>query len=194
MSVARRRRWASWVHVDGSRASLVLVSLQNSERLVFSIDPEAAARVAEHAWFPTCGYAATRPPDAPTKNLYLHWVVLGITGGLGMKTHVDHINRDRSDNRRANLRIGTARANHHNQRRQSKYGPCIYAASKPGFFNVRMRFGKTRVFHPCFGRLADAVRCRDLYLAVAQAVDDGRRLPPDKAELKAISDSVRATR
>jgi HNH endonuclease len=81
-----------------------------SVRAYSQVDQVDAARVLEHRWrLIQSGYAQRRA--AP--EISLHRFILGLTQGDG--TVVDHINRNRLDNRRINLRIGTTSLNAQNR-------------------------------------------------------------------------------
>lgn len=68
-------------------------------RALALIDDEDAALVDGHSWHLSGpGYAAAKIKG---KEVYLHRLLTGATKGQ----EVDHINRDRLDNRRANLRL-----------------------------------------------------------------------------------------
>lgn len=69
------------------------------------IDPEDYEKVSKHNWFiDGAGYARG------AKNLRIHQFILDIPKGM----EADHINGNRLDNRRANLRIVTRRVNAQN--------------------------------------------------------------------------------
>ena len=74
-----------------------------------TVDLDDYERVIAHRWYLTSrGYATASV--GKNKSIFLHGFVvgrLGETDGL----HVDHINRDRLDNRRANLRVVTVSEN-----------------------------------------------------------------------------------
>lgn len=73
------------------------------------------AHIAEHSWcLGPGGYAvrSIRLPDRRRRHLLLHRAVVGLE--VGDPRNVDHINRDRLDCRRANLRIVPRGANQQN--------------------------------------------------------------------------------
>lgn len=73
--------------------------------------------------------------------LYLHRVLLNAKPGQ----YVDHINGDRSDNRRANLRLCTQSQNCMNSRKQNRptssiyKGVCFYKSRNKWVANIRIR-------------------------------------------------------
>lgn len=71
------------------------------------VDAADADDVGRWAWYLNSnGYARHRNPHrSRPKYLYLHRYLMGM--GLGDGLFVDHINRDKLDNRRSNLRIVT---------------------------------------------------------------------------------------
>lgn len=75
------------------------------------VDLEDAAQ-AEHRWYSDQGYATRRRPRNEGR-FYLHREILGLA--QDDPRHGDHINRDRLDNRRANLRIATMAQNRQNR-------------------------------------------------------------------------------
>jgi hypothetical protein len=80
------------------------------------IDCEDYLIVREYTWNrnSVSGYvqAMTRDGRANTKHVYLHRALLGLNDSSGK---VDHINGNKLDNRRCNLRICSLSQNHHNK-------------------------------------------------------------------------------
>lgn len=81
--------------------------------LEYAIVDECDAHLAEHAWRRTNGYA-TRICPGNRNPVYMHREILGLAKGDGYMV-VDHINRDRLDNRRSNLRLVTVAENCRNR-------------------------------------------------------------------------------
>lgn len=114
--------------------------------------------VSSHGWFvDSCGYPCTNIERKPVR---LHRILLpSVPGGLV----VDHINRNKLDNRRGNLRVVTQKQN------------CLNASLKPSnksgvsgvFFDKRAHRWRAQIYpggktihlgtYECF---ADAVRVR----------------------------------
>jgi hypothetical protein len=75
------------------------------------VDPADADLVESYRWYSSHnGYAMSTARGRPT--LRMHRLVMGL--GPGDPRRVDHINRDKMDNRRANLRLVTTAENGQN--------------------------------------------------------------------------------
>jgi hypothetical protein len=92
------------------------------------LDAKDADRFGHLAWYLTgTGYAAREQQrDRQRTRIYLHRAILGLTYGDGFQA--DHINCDRLDNRRENLRVVTNAENKQNKR--------LYSNNKSGFRGV----------------------------------------------------------
>ena len=76
------------------------------------IDDEDADLVRRYRWFCNGRYACTSIGGRPNRRtLYLHRLIMNAPEGL----EVDHINFDKLDNRRANLRLVTRSQNEQNR-------------------------------------------------------------------------------
>lgn len=77
------------------------------------VDTEDYERVSQHSWHVKDGYAVTkaRLPNGKRANLQMHRYVLGTTDPYII---VDHIDRDRLNNCRSNLREVTPKENANN--------------------------------------------------------------------------------
>lgn len=79
-----------------------------------------AADVLAHSWYahlsPSGPYARA---NLGHRHVYMHRFILGAVAGQ----HVDHINHNRLDNRRSNLRLCTATQNAHHQRKYRGASP-----------------------------------------------------------------------
>lgn len=89
-------------HVEGTRT----IQLVN-ERGITLVSAADYERVKRYSWQFHKGYAVTRVDG---KLIYLHRLIMDAPEGM----MVDHINRDRLDNRQVNLRIATNRQNQAN--------------------------------------------------------------------------------
>lgn len=79
------------------------------------IDDEDSPRVQNYRWgLGTNGYALRHEESlGHSVAIYLHREILGVSGVRGVE--VDHVNHDRLDNSRANLRLATRRLNAQNR-------------------------------------------------------------------------------
>lgn len=89
------------------------------------VDKEDWERLRRHSWHISNGYASrTVIACGKQRGLSMHRELLGLSHGDARQG--DHRNRNRLDNRRANLRIVTIRGNAENRERQSSCGSGVY--------------------------------------------------------------------
>jgi hypothetical protein len=104
----KRNRQRRSVEVHGA---LAYITLCNSERAV--IDAADAEWASQFSWSANCGYAATR---LPARDVWvtrkLHRMLLGV---IDPSIQVDHIDGNRLNNRRSNLRLCTQKENVRNR-------------------------------------------------------------------------------
>ncbi len=124
--------WQLWVEPfrdgRGTQPGELYVPLSNSPRRLL-IDEADAAAVLAHRWrIDETGYAVTSLPrvEGKKRNQLLHRMLCGLERGDGLQA--DHINRDRLDNRRANLRVAKASENGRNR--------SLYANNSSGYKGV----------------------------------------------------------
>ena len=77
------------------------IKLTKSEYAI--VDDEDFEKVSRIKWHFTHGYART---DRGNKKVYMHRLVMKFPSGM-----IDHINQDKLDNRKCNLRISSKREN-----------------------------------------------------------------------------------
>lgn len=110
-----------------------------------AVDPDFLAEMRGHRWhLGSNGYARR---NLNGKAILMHRVIVGLSPADGLQ--VDHINRNRLDNRRANLRIVTHQENHQNRgpTRGHKYCGVYFAPKKnrTGRWRARIKVdGKLR--------------------------------------------------
>lgn len=88
-------------------AEILIVHRRTREEFTVLIDDEDHRLLKHFNWFLCNGYAAAQ-------KVYLHRVIMDPEPGMV----VDHINRNKLDNRRENLRVVTHQENLQNQRSQ----------------------------------------------------------------------------
>lgn len=89
------------------------MKITTSKGMDILFDDEDWPLVAEYTWCNRNGYAATTIwVDGASVGIYMHRLLLGLGP---RKPFVDHINRNRADNRRQNLRIVTQSENLQNR-------------------------------------------------------------------------------
>lgn len=180
------RKWSQQIGVmDG--VGVLQLEHPDGRQATHWFDADLFSEVSLHNWHDSRGYAIT------TRNgekIRLHWLPTGIAHGVGFSINVDHKNHNTYDSRRSNLRVVPTRENGHNRLDQSKDGACI-VLNRPGCYQVRVAFGKYRVFTPGFNSLLSAKECKLRYLEIANECGMGIRPVPTKTELKTISDDIR---
>lgn len=88
-----------------TRVAVIPVHRRGSIAAHAIVDAEDVAVVGQYRWTLNLNGYAWRSVDGGRRHIYLHRAIAGATWGDG--TYVDHINRDRMDCRRVNLRIVT---------------------------------------------------------------------------------------
>lgn len=100
-------------------AKILLIPLRRRDGLVrdYAMIDRADAQLAEHRWYlGTRGYALRQvkiPGRNSSRAVFMHREVLGLVQGDGRQA--DHVNRDKLDNRRMNLRVVTCGENQQNR-------------------------------------------------------------------------------
>ena len=79
----------------------------------FLFDKEDYDLVKEYCWWNKNNYIAAKNRR---QSVVMHRLVMGLYGGDNKKVQIDHINRDPSDNRKANLRLVTNQENSFNHK------------------------------------------------------------------------------
>lgn len=80
------------------------------------VDDDMFEELSKFKWhFSRFGYAVRKPYSGRGKNFYMHRVIAGTPEGMS----TDHINGDKLDNRRSNLRICSTSSNMRNRGKQN---------------------------------------------------------------------------
>lgn len=100
--------------IDG-KIIVITVVCKGKEYEVF-LDYDDYPLISDYTWYvnPASGYVQTKARLGRTvnKGIYMHRLLMGVDG---RKTYVDHINGNRLDNRRSNLRVCSPSENGHNK-------------------------------------------------------------------------------
>lgn len=119
--------------------TVVLMMESKGAKLEVLIDCEDYLIVREYTWNRNfvSGYiqAMTREGRLKTKHVYLHRLILGLDDS---RAHVDHINGNKLDNRRCNLRVCNQSQNHHNQYKH-RSGVVGVSRTKDGYWAAQMQ-------------------------------------------------------
>lgn len=125
----------------------------------FCIDADEIGRVAQLRWHTDKdGYIVSE--SRTRRTIRLHNFIMGCAPDRN--THIDHINRDRTDCRRCNLRLVTAQQNCMNSsvNRSSFTGFRGVAREKSGRFKARIGLNERRIQ---LGTSANPVECAQMY-------------------------------
>ena len=125
------------------------------------VDAEDLPRLARHPWCTTQHsgrlYARSSRPIGK-RCILLHRFLTDAPDGM----HVDHINGDSLDNRRANLRICTQKENMRNRRRvKGSRSPFIGVHLVKGRYESRLKVDYTNLYLGRFDTPEEAARVRD---------------------------------
>ena len=82
------------------------------------LDDEDFLEFSQYSWHLTNGYPSRHKNDGSGQKMYLHRMIAKTPDHL----HTDHINGDKLDNRKKNLRNVTASQNHMNRRKDTRNG------------------------------------------------------------------------
>jgi hypothetical protein len=127
------------------------------------VSPEDEWRLSAYRWrVQSHGYIARseRPAPGRLRWVYLHREILAAPAGM----YVDHVNRDKADNRRENLRLCTHSQNMCNCRMHShnKLGiKGVYQDKRRGTFYSEIRVNLARHFLGSFATAAEAKAAYD---------------------------------
>lgn len=125
------------------------------------IDADDLPKLKGHIWYQHMGYARAR---APHGEIHMSHVILPCPDGM----FIDHINRNKLDNRKANLRIATRSQNNAN-RRSFKNSSSIYKGvhwnKKSGLWEAAIRKNNRTI---TLGMYEDEIAAASAYNAYAR--------------------------
>lgn len=91
----------------------ILMSGKNGNGKHAKVDDEDFERLSEYSWYMVSRGNSYAARFEEKKTRYLHREIMGIA--VGERVEIDHINRDKLDNRKSNLRICTRGQNQVNK-------------------------------------------------------------------------------
>jgi hypothetical protein len=131
------------------------------------VDDCDRAWLSEWEWHLNKGYAACgqrRRRDGVYRKVLMHRLI-ALCMGLDLTgREVDHINRDRLDNRRSNLRAVSKSVNQHNSklRADSSTGVKGVSVNRQGSYVARLQVNKCRMYLGRFSTLEEACVARNM--------------------------------
>lgn len=96
--------------LDDVQIGIPLLDRAGAVRAHAWIDSNDLAKVWRYRWYLSAGGYARRSRSQAPRNVSMHRAIIGAPAAM----EVDHVNGDRLDNRRANLRLATRRQNAQN--------------------------------------------------------------------------------
>ncbi len=122
------------------------------------VDPEDYGRLNKYKWYASGNreklYAARAEGR---KKVFMHREIIPIPHGMV----ADHINRDRLDNRKTNLRPATTAQNAYNRPRNGARFMGLSWDNRRGKWRVRVSRNGKRISVGCFGEKTEAARAYD---------------------------------
>jgi len=164
-----KKHWAKWRRgvdpamptIKDRRPAIVLgdiakIPLGLNAKDGYSIIDVKDLGVEKHNWYlGSNGYAMSRIDG---KAILLHRLIMGDS-----KLIYDHINRNRLDNRRSNLRETTYSENNINKTMSNSFKTVytgVYRVNRPKQWNVKLRYMQWNVDAGCYSDLEEAISAR----------------------------------
>lgn len=118
------------------------------------VDKENIDLLEKHKWFIKSNGYVTAKIDG--KFVLLHRLIMKAKKG----EYVDHLNHDKLDNRKSNLRICTQSENMHNARYKSKYPGVVWNKQNKNW-NLRLRINGKKTHLGTFADIDTAAKARE---------------------------------
>jgi len=126
------------------------------------IDDEDYEKVKNIKWHYALGYAVCSiPKNGKRVTVSMHRTIMDIPDGM----EADHINRNKLDNRRGNLRTATRAQNNQNQalRKDNRYGfKGVWERKERNKFRVRIKVNKECFYFGTYYNIVDAALAYNL--------------------------------
>lgn len=139
----------------------MMYKIQNGSILIDKKDKEV---ISKFKWYISAnGYVLGN--NGTTKNRKTHYLHRFLLNVKGRKIQVDHINRNKLDNRRANLRLCTQQQNSGNMKQpKGKLGKGVRKASRSSRFIAVIKVGGKSIYAGTFDTVQEA---KDAYDKIA---------------------------
>lgn len=120
----------------------------------------------KYNWSVSNGYATRakskkKGEEGGTYVIFMHRAILGLGDKREYKTEVDHINRNKLDNRRSNLRVCTHKQNSVNQRKGNRFGYKGIVKFAFNKYHAMIWDGKKNIHLGSFSTKEEAARAYD---------------------------------
>ena len=134
-SISGKMRKPNEFVIKGNYAEGILYDIKHNPKGVFLISIEDLEEVSKHRWTEIGGYIATYNGK---KHTLLHRFLIDCPNGLV----IDHINRNKKDNRRENLRVCTQSINAQNKEFKLGKSQTRYIAYDKSQDRYKVQIGK----------------------------------------------------
>lgn len=141
----RTRRNRNEITINGDVAKITLYDRKCNVVGYATIDAEDVDRIKKYKWHKNSqGYVASTNDN---KIIRLHRFIMGLNGCYDGKTIIDHINGNRLDNRKCNLRVANLSINSYNLKktREGKVGVTKWVRGKQTYYKAYIYVNHKRV-------------------------------------------------
>jgi Holliday junction resolvase len=156
--VKRSRGDKNEIIINEKCAEIVLYDIEYNEKARALIDLEDVEKCKPYKWvFRNDGYVSTKING---KGVKLHRFIAETPKGK----HTDHINRDKLDNRKLNLRVCTQSENNKNKNtyQTNKSGKRGVLLREDGKYHVAITYNRHKKHIGLFNTFEEAVRAREI--------------------------------
>lgn len=148
------------IKVYADFAKIFLYNDKNEEIGFTLIDSDFVEIASKYKWHTTNGYVLH---SIERGSIFLHHLVMGFDKKSNKDMVCDHINRDRKDNRRENLRIATNQENAINKGKQSNNTsgyPGVHFGKRRGVWEASIKINRVKINLGRFDTREEAIDAR----------------------------------